>query len=380
MESSTADVLKTAAEQRHPRKGARGGYIPSLDGLRAISIMLVLLSHLGGTRNFVVPERATSFFELGHLGVRVFFVISGFLITNLLLHEIVRTGRVHLGKFYFRRTLRIFPPYYVLILSVALMQAAHWLTLAPHDLLHAVTYTSNYYPERSWYVGHTWSLSVEEQFYLLWPAVILLAGRRRALWAALAFVILSPALRLAIYYHSREYPIGHTFETVADSIAVGCLLAGTREWLKRQTLYRRLLGSRLFPVVPVCVLLASALYDRPRLYVFFGFTIMNVGIALCVDWCVTNYDGRLGRLLNTRPLVFLGVMSYSIYLWQQLFLDKASTWATTHFPFNLLMVALCALASYYLVERPSLNLRQRLERRIFAGPPRPTEQPAVSAP
>jgi peptidoglycan/LPS O-acetylase OafA/YrhL len=240
-----------------------------------------------------------------------------------------------------------------------------------------MTYTSNYYPERSWYVGHTWSLSVEEQFYLLWPAVLVLAGRRRGLYGALAFVLVSPLLRLLIYYHDRQYPIGHTFETVADSIAVGCLLAGARDWLTAQPIYRRVLNSRWFLLVPLCVLLASALYDRPRLYIFFGFTIMNVGIALCVDWCVTNCEGRVGRVLNARPLVFLGVMSYSIYLWQQLFLDKASNATVTRFPLNLILVGLCALASYYLIERPALATRQQLEGKIFPRTSRPVGQPAA---
>ncbi|MFL6228070.1 MAG: acyltransferase family protein, partial [Pyrinomonadaceae bacterium] len=292
--------------------------IASLDGLRAISICLVLLSHLGGTRGFVIPERFTNFFELGHLGVRVFFVISGFLITNLLLNELAKKDSINLKKFYFRRTFRIFPPYYVLLLTVFLLQVGGLVALAPHDLIHAATYTSNYYPERSWYVGHTWSLSVEEQFYLLWPAILVFAGRRRGLWGAAAFVLVSPLLRLVIYHFTgSRYAIGHTFETVADSIAVGCVLAGVRAWLQRQQAYLRLLASRWFFLIPLAVISASALYDRPRLYIFFGFTIMNVGIALCVDRCVTRGSSdSVGRLLNSRPLVFVGVMSYSIYLWQ----------------------------------------------------------------
>jgi peptidoglycan/LPS O-acetylase OafA/YrhL len=353
--------------------------IPSLDGLRAISICLVVLSHLGGTKYFPLPERVTGFFELGHLGVRVFFVISGFLITNLLLGELDKKGSIHLRKFYFRRTFRIFPPYYVLLIVLLLAQSCGWLTLAPRDALHMLTYTTNYYPERSWYVGHTWSLSVEEQFYLLWPAVLVLMGRRRGLYAAGVFLLISPLIRLAIYHFvGAQYEIGHTFETVADSIAAGCLLAGARAWLKRQRLYERLLSSRWFFCVPLVVLLASALHDRPRLYLFFAFTIMNVGIALCIDWCVTYDSSRVGGWLNSRPLVFLGVMSYSIYLWQQLFLDKTSSALVEQFPLNVFLIAAAALTSYYLIERPSLRARQRLEGRIFTRTSAPAEQPVVS--
>src|SRR5688500_6337330 len=155
--------------------------IPSLDGLRAISIVLVLFGHLAGTRGFPVPTSLGNFLSTAELGVHIFFVISGFLITQLLLDELARKQRIAVGRFYLRRTLRIFPPYYVFIGAMVLAQVAGWIALAPQDPLRALTYTTNYDEARSWYVGHTWSLSVEEQFYLLWPAVLLLARTRRAI-------------------------------------------------------------------------------------------------------------------------------------------------------------------------------------------------------
>src|SRR4051812_33530313 len=142
--------------------------IPSLDGLRAISIAFVLFAHLAGTRNFPASRVVGKIVDFGALGVHVFFVISGYLITRLLLEELERRQRISLGRFYLRRTLRIFPPYYAFILALVAAQALGWLQLASRDVMHAMTYTSNYYLERSWFTGHTWSLSVEEQFYLLW--------------------------------------------------------------------------------------------------------------------------------------------------------------------------------------------------------------------
>jgi peptidoglycan/LPS O-acetylase OafA/YrhL len=362
--------------------------IASLDGLRAISIGLVLVSHLIGTQYFFVPVRAGRFFELGELGVRVFFVISGFLITNLLLRELDTKGRIHLGKFYFRRTFRIFPPYYVFLAVLMLLEAVNWIALAPGDKLHTLTYTSNYHSDRSWYVGHTWSLSVEEQFYLLWPAALIALGKRRGLWASVSLIAICPLVRFAIwnFYPAWQDGIGSRFETVADSIAVGCVLAATRGWLKQQPLYNRLLASRLFILVPVAVLLANATHDHPQVYFLIGYTVMNVGIALAIDWCVTYSEGRIGRVLNSRPLVFVGVMSYSIYLWQQLFLNRYSTSVLTKFPLNILLVGLFALASYYLIESPSLRLRQRLESRLFkrgeplAKPAGMKEQPSLIEP
>jgi len=351
--------------------------IRSLDGLRAVSISLVLISHLVGTRAFFIPSRYGRIFELGELGVRVFFVISGFLITNLLLNELNAKGRIHLGRFYFRRTFRIFPPYYLLLLVLMVLAAFDVIQLASGDLLHGLTYTSNYHASRSWYTGHTWSLSVEEQFYLLWPAVLILAGKRRGLIAAAALIVLCPLVRLALweFVPAARAGIGAQFETVADSIAAGCVLAGVRDWLRSRSWYNGFTSSKWFLLVPLAVLIANAQHEHPLVYFFAGYTVMNLGIVLCVEWCVTNYSGRIGRLLNSRPLVFVGVMSYSIYLWQQIFLNRYSNTVFAAFPLNIILVGAAALASYYIIESPSLRTRQWLEAKIFTKHRKQPAQP-----
>jgi peptidoglycan/LPS O-acetylase OafA/YrhL len=131
------------------------GRIPSLDGLRAVSIALVALAHLNGTRYFpTLPELGQ--WQLGNLGVRVFFVISGFLITTLLLEESERTGAVSLFQFYLRRCFRIFPAFYALCAVLFVLDQARIIALRPGDLLAAVTYTVNYHHDRAWYTGHIW--------------------------------------------------------------------------------------------------------------------------------------------------------------------------------------------------------------------------------
>ena len=360
--------------------------IPSLDGLRGISIALVLFSHLAGTGGFPVSAAAANVWSLGSFGVTVFFVISGFLITGLLLDELARTDRIRLGRFYFRRTLRIFPPYFALLAALLAAQAIGWIALQPGDTLHAATYTSNYHTERSWYVGHTWSLSVEEQFYLLWPAVLVLAGTRRALFIAAATVLIVPIIRVAEWelFRSAGYGVGHRFETIADAIAVGCVLACARPWLHRFEPYMRLLRSPLFVLVPVFALAGNLLHDHPLLAFGAGITVMNVCLALCLDWCVTFHDGRVGRVLNAAPLVFVGWISYSLYLWQQPFLNRASQAAIAQFPLNIILTIAAALASYYVIERPSLQLRRRIEsrrRRPAPAPPvGPDPRPDVATP
>jgi peptidoglycan/LPS O-acetylase OafA/YrhL len=354
--------------------------IPSLDGLRALSIGLVLIGHLAGTPWFPLSRDVGSFWNFGDFGVRVFFVISGFLITGLLLDEIAKAGRIRLGRFYFRRTLRIFPPYYAYLFVMFGAAALGFVQLAPYDAAYSLSYTSNYYTERSWFVGHTWSLSVEEQFYLLWPATLILAGVRRGVWIAGAVVLLAPVIRLLEWnlMPAVGAGIGHRFETIADAIAIGCVLAGTREFLHRQPLYMKALASPLFVVVPIAAVAGAITHDHPQVWFGPGMTLTNICLALVIDWCVTFHDGRIGRVLNAAPLVFVGWISYSLYLWQQPFLHRTSTSEIAAFPVNLLLAVICALASYFLIERPSLTLRRALEVRWFKTmpPSRIAKQPA----
>ncbi|PYR72301.1 MAG: acyltransferase [Acidobacteria bacterium] len=292
-----------------------------------------------------------------------------------MLDELARTDRIRLGRFYFRRTLRIFPPYYMLIAVLAVAGAAGVIQLAPHDVARTMTYTSNYYAGRSWFVGHTWSLSVEEQFYLLWPAVLLLAGTRRAFVIAGAVVLLAPVVRVGEWELLRSFGdgVGHRFETIVDAIAMGCLLAGLRPYLHGTTWYPRLLASPLFIIVPVTAVVANLTHDHPLVVFGAALTIMNLAIALSIDWAVTFAEERVGRLLNTAPLVFVGWLSYSLYLWQQPFLNRSSQSALAAFPLNILIVAFLALASYLLVERPALRLRRTLERgRTRSAAPAPS--------
>ena len=339
--------------------------IPSLDGLRCIAVSLVLFSHLLGTRGFFSPPKTSLLYGFGNLGVQVFFVISGYLITHLLLSELQRTNKIHLGKFYFRRTLRIFPPCYFMIGGLILLTALGWSTLTPKDAFRALTYTSNYYPGRSWNIGHTWSLGVEEQFYLLWPAVLVILGRRKGFFAAASVIFICPIIRVLLWHFYRLPDIGHRFETVADAIATGCLLAGMREWLHTQKLYRSILESKFLLAAPIVVVAALILGPHPLSYFAVSPTVINLGIALCLDFAITYHRGVVGTILNSRPFVFMGVISYSTYLWQQIFLNRNSGSAITAFPLNITLAGAAAVASYYIVEQPCLRFRQRLEQRVF---------------
>ncbi len=277
-----------------------------------------------------------------------------------------RSGRIDLRRFYLRRTMRIFPAYYV-YLGVLLIAAGMGLAvLRPAEFGHAATYTANYFPNRSWFTDHAWSLAVEEQFYLLWPFALFLLGKRRGLMGALAVVVLVPLVRLSWWRLApgREEMVQH-FECVADALATGCLLAGLREELHRRPAYLRFLGCRAFALVPLVFLAASAGVTRPRLDFLFGGTLSNVCAALCIDWALMFSQGFVGRLLNARPLAWVGMMSYSLYLWQQPFLNRQLPSMLTAFPWNLGLAFLAAAVSYHWVEKPLLRLRASWEAHLF---------------
>jgi peptidoglycan/LPS O-acetylase OafA/YrhL len=338
--------------------------IPSLDGLRAVSILLVIGSHLLGTRGFPVGERAIGAVgDFGYLGVRVFFVISGYLITSLLLAEYARSQTVSLKGFYARRAWRIFPAFYTFVGAVTLAWIVGSLALRSGDLLAALTYTMNYHYQRSWELGHLWSLSIEEQFYLLWPALFLLGGPRRIIPISIAMIATAPVLRAIAWFTmpSPDDVIMEAYPCVMDSIAMGCLLAALTPRLDRNPRYLRFLRSPLFIVVPVIVALAN-LPTWFAIEYTTNITIMNLGVALLVDRCVRFPDDWTGRTLNWTPLVWLGTLSYSLYLWQEPFLNHYARSQVNTFPLNLILAFTCAVASFYLVEQPFLAWRDRRSR------------------
>jgi len=346
--------------------------IPSLDGLRAISIVMVLLGHLLGTAGLPVQWLP---FAWGALGVTVFFVISGYLITGLLLKEKDRAGTISLKMFYFRRTLRIFPAMYVFLAVVVALGAMGILAganeqvrvqLSHADVLAAATYTMNFRADHTWWLGHTWSLAVEEQFYLLWPAAVAYLGVAGGLRIAVGAMLAAPLFRVTLYYFwpAQRPLVDQGFPFVFDALATGCVLAILRQRLWDNDRYRAILESPWFVLVPLIVVASHTLVPSVGLSLLAGRTVVNVGVAMCVDWSIRFHESPIGRLLNSWPLVWVGVASYSLYLWQQLFLCRYHTsWFTT-FPVNIGLAFAAATVSYHLVEKPILRLRERLEKKM----------------
>ena len=345
--------------------------IPGLDGVRAIAILLVLFAHVvdpAGTGKFLISPG-----ELGLLGVQIFFVLSGFLITTLLLDEEQAHGGISLRGFYLRRAFRIFPAAYAFILVMLLLSIAGVLPMTGRDLAHAATYTVNYYSyeERSFQIGHLWSLAVEEQFYLLWPLALCLVRGRARVALILVVAIVCPVLR---HLYETTFPelrilATESFETAADALAYGCLLALLRPWLHRYGVYTRCIAHWAMPLAlaaGIFVLTQSAFAERVLGPVH--HSALYIVVALFLDSAISQSRGVVRWAMNTRIAIYIGALSYSLYLWQQPFMNPHhDAWWSAQ-PQGLVFAIAAAMLSYYFIEKPFMNIRRRIESSQEARP------------
>ena len=359
---------------------ARLGHRPSLDGVRGVAIACVVLNHTVGYPG------------MGFTGVDLFFVLSGFLITTLLLEEHAQNGRVSLGNFYRRRALRLLPAL-VAFLAVFLVYAA---VRGPvrgmnfDEALFGVAAGLGYFTNIAmgfednaipFELRHLWSLAIEEHFYIVWPPVLFLVlrGRKR-----LALGVLGVAIVLSVVQQIRLVEDGAISQRIVfgtdtriSSIAFGCIVAVALALSTSARVRVESFARTVFPLVFACFLVL--LFIHPRVSLFSAWMVLYG--ACCALLIVVALDDRtrLARVLSVRPLAFLGKISYALYLWH-----VAIFWAfglrTVPELMDVPALALSfafALASYYLVEMPFLRRKRRL-RSAPDGEHRVPSLPALS--
>ena len=366
MNGEAALAVEATPAALGPGRPSGGGYIPVLDGLRAVSIGLVLLGHMLN-REGPTARAVYTGFRLSSTGVAVFFVVSGYLITLLLVREERRDGSISLRKFYLRRALRIFPAFYAYLLVFFTLAASGFIPGVPwYDYVASICYVRNIYG-RALETTHLWSLSLEEQFYLIWPTVVVLVAARRRLGMLAAAFAAFAAWRAFLIATGRMhwwklyvYP-----DQRMDTILVGCglaLLIGGG-WFER--LSRSVLERTWFAAAAAVALVTwlVAVQWIPGVGVI-EHTTTAVLIACLIHWLVRRPDSLASRALCRPWLLFVGRLSYSLYLWQQMFLIERTPRIdlVRRFPLDLVLTFACALASYYAVERPFLALKDRLSR------------------
>lgn len=342
--------------------------IPSLDGIRAISILLVIVSHTFGS--------ITYYFDLGNFGVRVFFVISSYLIVSLLLRD-VQKNRFDLSVFYFKRILRTFPAFYFFL--IVLLPTLYFLNLFEwQQFWRAPIYLENFHPRNTWsklqwFIGHTWSLAVEEQFYLVVALLFFIfnkysLNRKFLLYTFLGVMVLSVLFRtsyfIPFFIQNLLFDSNHrSLGTVADALAIGGIMAIYLKEIESSKSFKRF--KKLFFLTPLIFTVVLFTNSKAFLELFghvgsffyniVGITIINILIGLSITLLIKLQEKTLlYRFLNNKFIVFVGLLSYSLYLWQQPFLYK-----DFEIPFYISWPIIfgCALISYYFIEEPFLKWR-----------------------
>jgi peptidoglycan/LPS O-acetylase OafA/YrhL len=346
-------------------------YIPTLDGWRALSIGLVILHH--SQVRCTVPilgPLLQILANVGEVGVELFFAISGLLICSRLLDEESRSGRISVKGFYTRRFFRILPAAIFYLLVVATLAAFHVIPLRPLDWFGALLFFRNYamlfeYLHHSplalhWYTGHFWSLSMEEHFYLVLPGVLVLfRGLRLWVLAGLAGAVAIWRSFLAHILH-RQYEFNFRTDTHVDALLIPAMIA-----LALYPLMRNQAASRYIPAwsFPLWIAIEIGLLTTR---VPFFFTLQALVIPLLILSTVLHPNTMQGRILETSPLRWIGCISYSLYLWQQLFFgvnfvgSPRGIAVVRKSPINLVALLLCATFSYYVIEKPFVRWGHRL--------------------
>ena len=341
------------------------GYEPALDGVRALAVLFVMVGHL----NLVYA---------GGLGVDIFFVLSGYLITAILFAEFAVNGRIDLKKFYARRALRILPAVMLLLLVLnvfaAITQSRGQAETLRWDSLGALFYIANWlraFGRDLGILGHLWSLSIEEQFYLLWPITLafLLSRKLSANQILLVIGCLVVAVnldRISLYRGIESFNrIYNGLDTRADALLLGCALALFSDKIATSSVWQALgligamfVGYVLFLAYPV----------PANLQVPFGLTIggtlFALGTAFFLAAIHANPRAILVRWLALPPLVWTGRISYGLYLWHFPVFTVVGAGLPVLRPMQsgalkILATFCCATLSYYLLERPCLNLKRQ---------------------
>lgn len=351
------------------------GRIVALDGMRGISIILVLMSH--GRWSVGFPDLSKLPFD-GSQGVTFFLLITGLMITMLLLDEQDKYGHVALKAFYARRALRLFPAYYTYLAVVAILWALRLVDVSPEGFLASAFHWRNLYTGPSgWVLHHTWSLSMQEQFYLVWPLLVARLPRKTVAWVGVFTILLWPLIRFMRH--------GYLFPPSADAaldapgmetILYGTLLAlamrGGKPLAVLQRVAQGLWGLVLPPLIIAGVYKLINVW--PVQWTFLLAPLRNLAAVWLIWWCISNHKHPAMRVLEMPLLRWLAQLAYSLYLWQQLFLGLNAGWIC-YFPQNMVAVFAMASLSYYFVEVPFNKLRNRLP--VMARPPLPAAPPAA---
>lgn len=357
-------------------------YLPTLDGWRAIAISLVLAAHgipaLYELLGWQAGAASETIQLTGLFGVRIFFCLSGFLITSRLLAEEEHRGQIDLVDFYIRRFFRIVPAAFVMLAVAGLLSFLGIFQITLGRWFSQLLFWANYSSaETNYFVGHFWSLSIEEHFYFVWPGILVLTPPNRRIAVALL-----GALVIAIW-RGVDWKFHLTGATPAEFWARSDIQGDFLLWgaivalLSRDTRGKALLvwftDLRIGRYIIAAALLGGPFISMAGWKLHLALlSALGIAISLAIFKTVQRPESSPSRLLECASVRWFGRLSYSTYLWQQLFLCPPALIVSQiqvlqTFPLNLLAVLLSASASHYLIERPFIRIGRQVARRRRAS-------------
>lgn len=349
-----------------------------MDGWRAVSIIIVLANHSTATWGFPHQLDTLFFWSFdGILGVRFFFVISGFLITWLMMLESAKDGHVNLYHFYARRALRILPVYGLFLCTLFGLQLFTNFHQSLSSWISNLTFTTNF-NRPPWTSCHLWSLAVEEQFYILWPILFVFWGPsasvRRLITILAIPLFLAPLCRAISHlgvFPRVLYPLfqDYSFFYNCDALAIGCFCAiivghrnGGRQNSSISQQWIAIIVGTSFILIPNVLTRVFQIHSLNFLMVPLGDTFQDCGFGLLLIQNLDHPRFCLYRCLNWKWVQQIGILSYSIYIWQMIFCTSPKTYGIQpvwwlSFPGWLIPVFVVGGLSYYVIERPFFALR-----------------------
>lgn len=334
-------------------------HLPGLDGMRGIAIIMVIVYHF--------YMSSDSMKSVGPIGVWVFFSISGFLITTLLLKEKIATGNICLKQFYIRRILRIFPVVFLFVIILSIINYYEKLGINFLSFLSAIFFFQNFRGgNSSWYVQHFWSLSVEEQFYLTFP-ILLVYNLNKYIKITIFLIIFIPIIeylgyeKIGVFYtnhiiHNITFALINLFGSSIDILcgSLMSILLFKNVIVIKDNVFTRYLGIVVFVISILICADGSAIFISESQLLFFPILI---SIVLILN---LNANSLFTKILGNKLLIYIGILSYSLYIWQQLF-DNPNYWfvQSKSILLHVFILLTVANASYYLWEKKFLRLRDK---------------------
>ena len=351
-------------------------HIPALDGLRGIAVLIVMVYHLA----LLVPELKFAA-KGGFLGVDIFFVLSGFLITSILLKEYQKAGQINLKNFYYRRFLRLIPAFWAFLIvlyffgNYILPKNEALMIYSNYNFFFAFSYFMNWHSAANegltGNLNHVWSLAIEEQFYIIWSLVLYKAfaegrGRKQIfLFTVISVIILIVWRSLRALTGTDTGVLYYSTDTRIDALLIGCAASMIYIW---QLIPKEIYADRRFNLITLLAFFISLWilfsFSHTDFLLYYGIlSVFAICIAIIILWLITRENCLMKSILEFKPLRWIGHISYGLYLWHYAFYEFAKKnfesvyWQVT---VGIALAFAVSAVSFYLIEKPFLKIKDIL--------------------